>query len=185
MLVEVGMAARQLGVMGCALALLAGCPSSSGSGSAGQGGHAGHSDASVDAGSDAEDAGMVVCPDSAMKPGDFHIGATQAGDKGHITAKLHSASPDPPERYNNTWQVELVDGSGAPLDDTMITKAQAAMPFHQHAPKPATGITKLSDPGQFEVGLFLTMPGYFQLQFDVSSPSAGDDHIVFEYCLPQ
>jgi len=178
------MAARQLGVMGCALALLAGCPSIGGSGSAGQGGHAGHMDAGVDAGSDSEDA-AVVCPASAVKPGDFHIGATQAGDKGHVTAKLHSATPDPPERYSNTWQLELLDSSGAPLDDTMITKAQAAMPYHGHAPRPATNIDKLSDPGQFEVGLVLPMPGYFQLQFDVTSASAGDDHIVFEYCLPQ
>ena len=183
-------------------AALLGCPSggSGGAGSdAGQvpgGGGSGGAAMDGSAGTGASDAGsadaatgdagaadtMVVCPDDAVDASSFALGMPVMGDNQKIQAKLIAAMPTPPARYNNDWTIEFMDASGNALSDVDLTKAYADMPYHGHG-KAATSMTKLSDPGQFDVGINLFMRGYFDVQFSVSSPSAGDDMLHFKYCV--
>jgi hypothetical protein len=185
--------------LGCTA--LTGCPSSSGGGgagssaasNAGSGGSAasnagsggGDGGAIVDAGTvfdaGSDDAG-VVCPDSAPDVNTFLPGMVVMGDSKNIQAKLLMASPNPPEKLNNDWTIEFMDASGNPLTDVALTKVYAFMPYHGHG-KPGYSMTQLSDPSQYDVGINLFMRGYFELQFTVSSPTAGDDMVKFYYCV--
>lgn len=168
-------------------AALIGCPG--GSSVAG-------SKAKKDAGSDGGDDGggdtTAYCPPDDLAQRHVITSATfsgtdwsQAGDQGHVTAKLSSATPNPPEQQNNTWTLDFTDTNGNPVDDLTLGTSDilVRMPYHAHMPRHANKLTKMSQPGRFKVSLYLTMPGYFTIEINAKSASAGSDLIVFAYCL--
>lgn len=170
-------ATRWRGVLAAAIGLwLAGCPSGS-STSKSKKPDAGKHDAGTDAGE--EDAGSVYCPDSATDSSSLVMGLEAKGKT--ITGKFVEATPFPPERYNNSWVVDFVDGDGNPVTDLKFTDAQTWMPFHNHG-KPASA-DAMSEPGRFKLMLNFNMRGYFEVRLHVSSASLGNDYIVFDYCL--
>ncbi len=124
----------------------------------------------------------VQCPDGAIDASNFLTGMTAMGDNMKIQGKLIAASPQPPTLYNNDWTIQFMDASGNSLTDVKLTKVYAKMPFHGHG-KPGYSMTPLSDPSQYDVGINLFMRGYFDLQFTVSSATAGDDMVHFYYCV--
>jgi hypothetical protein len=142
-------------------------------------------DAAVDAGlldaaddvSEDDDA-VVYCPDGAIDSTTLVIGWSAKGKT--VTAKLVSATPNPPERYNNEWLVDFVDTDGKAIEDLKVTGVQTWMPYHSHG-KPGSA-TQMS-PGHFKLALNFQMRGYFQVKLDVKSAQLGSDHIDYYYCL--
>jgi YtkA-like protein len=126
-----------------------------------------------------EDAGAVYCPADATTSDTLVVGLEAKGK--HYTAKLVSASPSPPQRFNNDWVVDFVDADGNPVSDMQVTKTATFMPYHQHG-KPGKA-EAMSDPGRFKLTINLNMPGYFEIRLNVHASSAGDDYIVYNYCL--
>jgi hypothetical protein len=133
-----------------------------------------------DAGGDVseDDDAVVYCPDGAIDSTTLVIGWPAKGKT--VTAKLVSATPTPPERYNNEWLVDFVDADGKAIEDLNVTGAQTWMPYHSHG-KP--GSAAQMSPGRFKLALNFQMRGYFQIKLDVKSAKLGSDHIDYYYCL--
>jgi hypothetical protein len=146
------------------------------------------SDAAVDAAlddtqPDAEEAEFVGCPDNIPA---FALGMKAQGKQGKLTAKLISASREPPLRYLNDWTVELGDAAGEALEDATIHTALPFMPIHGHDGNVKPVVKKLSQPGRFAVnGLNFNMRGPWEVRLSLRSPSAGDDDVVFEICVAE
>jgi hypothetical protein len=114
----------------------------------------------------------------------FALGMVVRGQAGKLEAVVVDATPAPPERYRNDWVVTLRSADGGALDDVSLTEARPFMPLHGHDGGVAPVITKLSEPGQFQLErLNLSMRGAWEIQLTASSPSAGDDYIVFHVCV--
>lgn len=140
-------------------------------------------DAAVEAAVPDDETEFVGCPDTLSA---FELGMEAAGAQGKLKAKLISASPAPPLRYLNDWTVELLDASGAPLEDATIRSARPFMPVHGHDGNVQPVVTPLNERGRFAVnGLNFNMRGPWQVQLSLRSPSAGDDDVVFEICVAE
>jgi len=143
-----------------------------------------HGAAVVDAGRvEDEDEGFVGCPDSIPT---FALGMHARGDGGRLGATLVAASPAPPLRYLNDWTLTLTLGDGTPLPDAVITKARAFMPVHGHDGIVVPTLEMLPEPGRVRIrGLNFNMRGPWQVQLSLSSPSTGDDYVVFYICVQE
>jgi hypothetical protein len=99
-------------------------------------------------------------------------GLSAMGENKQIQVRVIDADNVPAVKYYNTWTVQFLDAQGKPLDDIAIDKVCAYMPVHGHG-TPPTMITQQTDKSTFELkNLNLTMPGPWQIQFALSSPSA-------------
>jgi hypothetical protein len=165
-------------IAGLGLAVgFAACPAGSSSGAKKK--DAGAHDAGFAANNGGDDAG-VYCPAGSTT---FLLETEATGKK--LSAKLYDAMPNPPERYNNNWVIDVVDANGEPVADATITKAQVYMPFHQHG-RPATW-TAMPEPGRFKLALNFFMRGFFEVRLTMSSQSAeaSNEYIVFSYCVQE
>jgi hypothetical protein len=99
-------------------------------------------------------------------------GLTAMGKHKLIQARVIAADHQPPERYYNTWTVQFLDDKGEPLDDVKVENACAYMPLHLHG-NPPRKVTPQDDPDKVELNdLNLFMPGAWEIQLAVTSPSA-------------
>jgi hypothetical protein len=151
-------------------AALSGCGTSSKAGSA---------DASLE---EADAAAYYGCPDTVP---DLVVGLKVMGKSGKISASLVDASPSPPRKYLNTWTLQLADANDSPLEDATVTAIRTYMPLHGHEGKPSPDVAMLADKADMQTNLHFIMRGYWEVQINLSSPSVGDDYIVFPTCVTQ
>ena len=130
---------------------------------------------------EADAADYEGCPDLPA----FVVGLKAKGKDGKIDATLLDASPSPPRRYLNVWTLKLMDGHDHPVSDAEVTAIRTYMPLHGHAGTPAADAEMTGDAGEMHADLNFTMRGYWEVQVNVSSPSAGDDYIMFPVCIAQ
>jgi photosystem II stability/assembly factor-like uncharacterized protein len=123
---------------------------------------------------------FVACPDTIP---DFESGLAVLGDQGHIQAVLLDASDFPARKYANEWTLELTDESGDVLDDVTVTNVETFMPVHGHYGRPPANFDPLEQPEQLRAEIHFTMRGPWEVRIKASSPSAGDDLIVFDVCV--
>jgi hypothetical protein len=141
-------------------------------------------DAAYDAGSDASSAQAPLRCGDDVPP--FALPMSAPGGEGKLSAALLAATPAPPEKYLNDWTLELRDAQGKPVSDATITMARPFMPAHGHDGTFAPTVSAGDGPGRFEVKkLNLWMRGPWEVQLSVSSPSLGDDYIVFQVCIEE
>lgn len=107
-------------------------------------------------------------------------GLEKAADGGAFKAKLLSIDPNPTARGDNTWQLQLLDKSGAPVDGATI-KVKPFMPDHGH-PSSITPTVTATGGGKYSVLLNLFMPGLWQITFTVTA-GATTDSIVYSFCV--
>src|SRR5689334_22277244 len=79
-----------------------------------------------DAGDDEEDVDCALEDRADV----FVVGLAKTGEAG-LTFKLMSSTPAPPSRGNNAWEIEIVDGAGAPMVGAAVS-VKPFMPDHQH-----------------------------------------------------
>lgn len=126
----------------------------------------------------------VPCP--ADLPA-FGPGLTATSDNSLIMAKLVSADPTVPHKYENQWVVDFMDAQGNPVADIQVDSAETYMPVHQHnGGFPPESMVLTDPPGrvQFDAVNF-TMPGPWEVRFQVSSAAVGTDRVVFNVCVVQ
>lgn len=121
------------------------------------------------------------CPDL---PG-FVVGSSARGKDDRIDATLLDASPSPPRRYRNVWTLKVTDARDHLLNDAEVTAIRTYMPLHGHAGTPAANAEMTAVAGEIRADLNFTMRGYWEVQINVSSASAGDDYIMFPVCIAQ
>jgi hypothetical protein len=114
----------------------------------------------------------------------FALGMQATGEAGKLRATLVAADPAPPMRYLNDWTLSFESVASGPLGDAQISMARPFMPVHGHDGNLKPTITRHASDGTFLLeGLNLNMRGPWEIQLQVSSPSAGDDYIVFHVCV--
>jgi hypothetical protein len=147
-----------------------------------------HSDSS--SGPDAD----IVTYDCAADPRSetYVVGFEKMGADGLIDVKLMSASPAPPARGNNTWQILLSSMSngvvGAPMPGMAANIVVTPyMPDHGHGTPIIVGVTDDGSGNYTLDPLNLWMPGMWQNTIQVTMGTGSDavtDKVVYDFCLP-
>lgn len=133
--------------------------------------------ADIDAGYDCE---------VEMRDEEFTAGMEKTGTKG-LTFRLVSSDPAPPERGDNAWVIDIVNGDG-PVDDGHV-EITTFMPDHQHnGSLDDVAEVDATEPGRYshdEVNMW--MPGMWETTIE-ATPAGGTnptdtDFVVFRFCL--
>lgn len=155
----------------------------------------------VDAGTSEEDASHdghlephddpVPCPSTIP---DFEPGMTVAGESAdtasmtpaRISARLISASPTQPRKYENNWVLEFIDAEGQPIEDIEVDPEEPWMDVHGHGGDWEPTVVEREEPGQLELDrINLKMPGPWRLTLNASSKEADiSDVIEVHVCVP-
>lgn len=117
---------------------------------------------------------------------EYVAGMEKVGAEG-MTFRLVSSDPAPPSRYDNTWVIEIVDDTGAAVDDGDV-EVTPFMPDHGHG----TSIPAVITPDPDVDGRYLVepvnmfMPGLWEVTIR-ATPAGGTavdrDSAVFTFCI--
>jgi hypothetical protein len=104
------------------------------------------------------------------------------GKSGHFTFVLVRANPAPPARDDNTWTLQVLDGSGNPVTNATFPSIKPFMPKHGHGASVAPVVTANAD-GTYTIGqLNLFMAGLWQVTIDAQSGTTTDS-VVYSFCI--
>lgn len=131
-------------------------------------------------GVDADEA--VNC--AALEADQFVVGFQKTGENGVLDFRIMSATPAPPARNDNAWNVQVnALAGGAPVEDAAIT-VTPFMPAHGHGAGKNVLVEPGAEAGRYELSpINLWMPGVWETTVNVVSP-AGNDKVVFKFCIP-
>ncbi|MBX3129380.1 MAG: FixH family protein [Polyangiaceae bacterium] len=110
----------------------------------------------------------------------FSAGMTHPGDDGALTFTLVSATPAPPQLFDNSWLLEL-SAAGAALDGATLT-VSTWMPDHEHGSPKQTQVSPQGD-GRYQLSpVNLFMPGLWEVRVEAQSGSTSDG-TTFTFCV--
>lgn len=129
-----------------------------------------------------EDDDVMPCPDRIPT---FEAGMIVVGAQKRIRARLVSATPIAPRKYENSWTFEFLDADEQPISDVMVDPQEPWMDVHNHGGGWPPDVVTLDEPGQLEFDrINLKMSGPWRLNLNAHSDTVGDDVIVVEACVP-
>ncbi|MGH7438723.1 MAG: FixH family protein [Polyangiaceae bacterium] len=154
----------------------------------GDGGAGAGDDAAADAPADA-----ASCVTLGLHVDTFAPGLKQTGTGGMFTFVLASADPSPPaDPLMNTWTIQVLDQSGAPVKDATVTLPAGAqgwihpqnpwMPTMHHGSSIVNTITNNGD-GTATIKMYFTMSGLWQTYVTAQSGQMTDS-AMYSFCLP-
>lgn len=125
-------------------------------------------------------AGGQDCSDES-RDDEYMLGLERSGAQ--VTVRFVDAMPAPPARFDNTWIIEVLDGTGTPLDDVAL-EVEPYMPDHMHGTSIATKVTAMEEPGQLELDpVNLFMPGLWEVRLRFTMADESTDEVVFRFCV--
>lgn len=129
----------------------------------------------------AHEAGADYVPcDPKLPP--LEVGSEVVGKV--LTLKVVGVTPLPLLKGTSNWEVELRSNQGELVTDLAVTRAWTYMVVHAHTGNFEPKFTALEEPGHYAFkGFNFTMRGPWQVRFDLSSETAGDDFLVFDVCV--
>lgn len=110
----------------------------------------------------------------------YALGLTKHGAWSQVA--FVDALPAPPSRGDNTWTMEVRDGTGAALTDLEIV-VDPFMPDHAHGTTIRCDVSETDVPGRYllePVNLF--MPGLWEVTLALRG-AQGEDEVVFRFCI--
>ena len=111
------------------------------------------------------------------------IGMDRASEDGALFLEVREAAPMPPETGDNAWTLEARSGSGEPVEGGTVV-VNAFMVDHGHGSPAQQGIEVEAPSGVYEVSpILLSMPGYWELTFEVTPPDGPTETLVFPVCV--
>ncbi len=112
----------------------------------------------------------------------FLAGMQKQGAGGTLVSLL-SATPAPPSRDDNAWQIDVSRG-GMPVTGATI-KVTPFMPDHRHGTSVQVVVTPDAGmPGRYQLApINLWMPGLWEITVDVTPPGGTRDSVVFRFCI--
>src|SRR5262245_50012494 len=123
--------------------------------------------------------------DTEMRPhygtgdGGLHQAASKAGT---YMAVIQTVSPDPAIKGTDTMTVQIVDGTGAPVDG-LTMKATPYMPDHTHGTSVKAVVTA-GGGGMYTITpLYLYMAGYWEITLDLTPATGTPDSVVLPICI--
>jgi hypothetical protein len=93
---------------------------------------------------------------------------------------LVSSDPAPPQRYYNTWVIEVKEGD-APVEGATLL-IEPTMVGHTHPPE-GLSITELGGGRYQATPLNLFMLGLWQIKITATSSSGTTDTTAFSFCI--
>ena len=128
-------------------------------------------------------AGTVSCEQDPRV--DAYQDLTKTGDLGVLTFRLAQLEPAPPAKGNNTFQLQISDSSGAPVDGAL--KVDLKMPDHGHGTsvKPQTTFDPATNEWTIDP-LYLFMPGVWRIQLEAYAGAASAaplDRTALFFCI--
>jgi len=164
-----------LAMAGAALGGLGGCSSNSET--------AGSNSADVGTTSD----GSIGCT-SDPRGEDFMLNLTHKGDNGMLSFVIVGANDIPPAVDNNTWTVKILDASGQPVNDAVLSfpdnghPADPWMPDHSHGALPAKAVNNKD--GTYTIApLYFFMGGIWSTFIQATVGSVPVDSTTFTFCV--
>ncbi len=126
-------------------------------------------------------AGATICA-SETRADTYEVGLEKVG-KGGLKTKLLLAEPAPPAKGDNTWTLQVLDGSNAPLDGLTVD-VSPFMPDHGH-PAPITPVVKAegSDGKYLVESINLPMPGLWEVTLDIDDGAGITDSVLYSFCI--
>ena len=113
----------------------------------------------------------------------FVVGLQKTGTS--LDFKMMSATPAPPARGDNTWQVQVASVSsgviGAPVDGAML-QVTPFMPAHQHGSPIQVQITAEANGMYTLAPVNLWMPGVWETTIRATTTSASES-VVYRFCI--
>jgi len=174
------------------LALPIGCGDSGDSGDTSDAGSMSNTDSGMDMtdGMAMGDGGMnmdgmapALCTDEPTSIDDVH----GMGSSNVLMAKVVSADPNPPQMDANNWVFEITTMDGTKVTDATFSNVRTWMYVHNHGGTYAPQVTQdTTDSSQYKFdNVYFQMVGPWYVEFDVSSPTAGDDSFSLPICVGQ
>ncbi len=133
-------------------------------------------------GTDDDDGGTTYNCEAEQRDEQFLAGMIKQGPGGTQVA-LTSATPAPPGRDDNAWQVD-VSRAGAPLTGATV-RVTPFMPDHRHGTSVAVVVTPdAATPGRYDLApINLWMPGLWEITIDVTPAGGVRDSVLFRFCI--
>ncbi len=133
--------------------------------------------------SNEEMAPTSVC-ESETRDDLYMVGMEKIGQS--VAVRILDAAPAPPERFDNAWTIEVLDSKTMqPRTDTSLV-VEPFMPDHKHGSSIECEVTPLETAGQYELDpINLFMPGLWEVRLRFTTPDAGEDQLVFKFCVEQ
>jgi hypothetical protein len=102
---------------------------------------------------------------------------------GNLSVKLIESKPGPPVKGTNSMTIEVLDGSGQPVDGATVT-VTPWMPDHAHGSAKKPVVTPAGG-GKYDVeDIYLAMAGLWQIKVGVQPAGGGAiQEAVFQFCL--
>ncbi len=102
-----------------------------------------------------------------------------------VRVSLERATPAPPEKGDNLWEVEITDLDGAPIEGLDVS-VFPFMPEHGHGTPVDPEVSPGEDPGEYAIDrINFVMGGPWEITFSLESAEAQiSDEVVFSFCVP-
>lgn len=115
---------------------------------------------------------------------EFTIGLEKLGASGVFTFTIMAGDPAPPARGDNTWLVQITEGTTPVAGASVLV--DPFMPAHQHGPQKGVNVTESTEAvGQYELSpVNLWMPGVWEITIDVTATDDAQDAALFRFCIP-
>jgi hypothetical protein len=117
----------------------------------------------------------------------FTPNLTHKGDAGQLSFVIAGANFSPPAVDNNTWTLKILDGSGQPVSDAVLTfparsnPSDPWMPDHSHGALPAKAVN--NQDGTYTVApLYFFMGGIWSTFISAQAGSVTDS-TTFTFCV--
>ena len=129
-----------------------------------------------------DDGGATYTCEAEQRDEQFLAGMIKLGPGGTQVA-LTSATPAPPGRDDNAWQID-VSRAGAPLTGATV-RVTPFMPDHRHGTSvPVVVAPVAATPGRYELApINLWMPGLWEITIDVTPAGGTRDSVLFRFCI--
>lgn len=157
--------------IGAALGGLGGCSSNSAS--------SGNGDSS------SSDASIGCATDPRVE--DFTANLTHKGTNGMLSFVIAASNYSPPAVANNTWTVKVLDATGQPVKDAVLSfpadshPSDPFMPDH-HGDLPAKSVN--NGDGTYSIApLYFFMGGVWSTYIQATTPSVPEDDTTFTFCV--
>jgi hypothetical protein len=173
-----------------ALTGLSGCSSGSDSSSKGNVGTTGDSGSGAlvsgdDGGAGSSDASIGCAGDPRAEA--FTPNLTHKGDSGMLSFVIAGSNFSPPAVDNNTWTLKVLDASGQPVKDAVLSfpangnPSDPWMPDHSHGALPAKATNNMD--GTYTIApLYFFMGGIWKTYIEATSGSVKDS-TTFTFCV--
>ena len=106
-------------------------------------------------------------------------------ETGDCSLQVISTEPAPPDRGDNTWTVQILDGGGVAMPVSEL-QASPFMPAHDHGTSPADFVGLSADQVTWTVGPFdLFMPGLWELRVSIQPINSTDSErqVIIPFCV--